>query len=76
MALIISQPYLLKLHSYFNFIDASVVSFYPAGPVQQSGLVKNGAGNGNRTRLSGLEGRRTSRCTTPAKEGAIWGDYP
>ena len=45
------------------------VSFYPAGPVQQSGLVKNGAGNGNRTRLSCLEGRRTSRCTTPAGRG-------
>ena len=27
----------------------------------------NGAGNGNRTRLSCLEGRRTSRCTTPAE---------
>ena len=26
----------------------------------------SGAGNGNRTRLFGLEGRRTSRCTTPA----------
>ena len=28
-----------------------------------------GAGNGNRTRLSCLEGRRTSRCTTPALAG-------
>ena len=45
-----------------------VVSFYPAGPVQQSGLVKDGAGNGNWTRLSGLEGRRTSQCTTPAEK--------
>ena len=25
-----------------------------------------GAGKGNRTPLFGLEGRRTSRCTTPA----------
>ena len=33
-----------------------------------SGLIENGAGNGNRTRLSCLEGRRTSRCTTPAEE--------
>ena len=71
-----SQPALLKPHAYFNFSDASVVSLYPAGPAKQPGLVRNGAGNGNRTRLSGLEGRRTSRCTTPAKEGAIWGDYP
>ena len=32
------------------------------------GLIENGAGNGNRTRLSCLEGRRTSRCTTPASK--------
>ena len=69
MALIISQPDLLKPHAYFNFDDAPVVSLYPAGPVKQPGLVRNGAGNGNRTRLSGLEGRRTSRCTTPAGMG-------
>ena len=31
-------------------------------------LIENGAGNGNRTRLSCLEGRRTSRCTTPAEK--------
>ena len=62
-----SQPALLKPHAYFNFSDASVVSLYPAGPAKQPGLVGNGAGNGNRTRLSGLEGRRTSRCTTPAE---------
>ena len=30
------------------------------------GLIENGAGEGNRTLLSCLEGRRTSRCTTPA----------
>ena len=41
MALIvISQPYLLKPHAYFNFNDASVVSFYLASPVKQSGLVR------------------------------------
>lgn len=34
-------------------------------------LIENGAGNGNRTRLSCLEGRRTGRCTTPASK--MWG---
>ena len=74
MALIsstLSQPALLKPHAYFNFNDASVVSLYPASPAEQPGLVENGAGNGNRTRLSGLEGRRTSRCTTPAGDGVV-----
>ena len=33
------------------------------------GLIENGAGYGNRTHLSGLEGRRTSRCTNPAYGG-------
>ena len=54
------------LRSISTLMMHRAVSFYPAGPVQQSGLVKNGAGDGNRTHLSGLEGRRTSRCTTPA----------
>ena len=65
----ISQPYLSKpLRLISTLMMHRAVSFYPAGPVQQSGLVKNGAGNGNRTRLSCLEGRRTSRCTTPASK--------
>ena len=65
----ISQPYLSKpLRLISTLMMHRAVSFYPAGPVQQSGLVKNGAGNGSRTRLSCLEGRRTSRCTTPASK--------
>lgn len=34
-------------------------------------LIRNGAGYGNRTHLSGLEGRRTSRCTNPAEKGEL-----
>lgn len=49
-----SQYYFLTLfiettRLYFNFNDAPVVGFYPAGPVKQSGLVKNGAGDRIRT---------------------------
>ena len=65
----ISQPYLSKpLRLISTLMMHRAVSFYPAGPVQQSGLVKKGAGEGNRTLLSCLEGRRTSRCTTPASK--------
>ena len=35
-------------------------------PVSNTWIRIIGAGDGNRTHLSGLEGRRTSRCTTPA----------
>ena len=35
-------------------------SFYPAGPVQQSGLVKNGADEGNRTLAYSLGSCRTT----------------
>ena len=73
----ISQPYLSKpLRLISTLMMHRAVSFYPAGPVQQSGLVKNGAGNGNRTRLSCLEGRRTSRCTTPASKGGALRGMP
>ena len=54
-------------HYYYNQIYNS------HRPTILLGLVRliNGAGKGNRTPLSCLEGRRTSRCTTPAEE---WGN--
>ena len=58
-----------------HLINPHFYGFQPAGLVPKYLLI-NGAGNGSRTRLSCLEGRRTSRCTTPAWAGHPGRGYP
>ena len=54
----------------FGYAEASVLMFWLCSNLGvvpfSNGTKTDGAGNGNRTRMFGLEGRRTSHCTIPA----------
>ena len=72
-ALIILSRYIILIlrgfAPYNGIYDISKpASISIKSPVSNTWIRIIGAGDGNRTHLSGLEGRRTSRCTTPAQK--------